>query len=156
VNGLVNGSPVMSNIQVNDFTDRILSPRPKQDMSAPPAGPESEPEPRAAWEEMYGWQESPTSPPQQEGSRARAIFDASDEAQPFNPSGFDFETAEQEAHAEEIPPVPREPEAESPARPSKPGQQLMLGFTPFQIAILAGLALLLICILAVFAYVVFT
>jgi hypothetical protein len=146
----------MSSIQVNDFTDRILNPRSKQDMSAPPAGPEPEQEPRAAWEEMYGWQEEPTSPLRQEGSRAGAIFDASDEAQPFNPSGFDFEMAEQEAHAEDIPPVPRELEAESPAPSSKPGQQLILGMTPFQIAILAGLALLLVCILAVFAYVVLT
>ena len=156
VNGLVNGSPVMSNMQVNDLTDRILNPRPKLDMSAPPPAPEPEPEPRAAWEEMYDWQEQPTKPPQQEGSRARAIFDASEDAQPFNPSGFDFEMAEQEAHAEDIPPVPREPEAERPAGASKPGQQLMLGFTPVQIAILAGLALAFVCISVIFAYVVLT
>src|SRR5574342_95574 len=102
VNGLVNGSPVLNTIQVNDFTDRILSPRPKQDMSAPPAGPEPEPESRPAWEEMYGWQEEPTQPPPaQQGSRARAIFDAAEESLPLNPSSFDFAMAEQEAHAEE-------------------------------------------------------
>jgi hypothetical protein len=156
VNGLVNGSPVLTVIQVNDFTDRILNPRPKQDMSAPPAEPEAAPAPRAAWEEMYGWQEQPTQQPGQEGSRA--TFDAADEVQPFNPNpaGFDFAMAEQEAHAEDIPPVARETSADEPARPSNPRQQLILGMTPVQIAVLAGLALALFCILAIFAYVVFT
>lgn len=157
VNGLVNGSPALTSIQVNDFTDRILNPRPKQDMTPPPAGPEPEPEPRAAWEEMYGWQEEPTKQPGHEGSRS--TFDAADEVQPFNPNpaGFDFAMAEQEAHAQEdIPPVPRETSAESPERPSKPGQQLILGMTPIQIAVLAGLALALFCILAIFVYVVLT
>src|SRR5215510_4851993 len=105
VSGLVNGSPILSSIQVNDFTDRILEPRQKIDMSAPTAEPEPEPEPRAAWEEMYGWNEQPE---QSEPSRARAIFDASEEVQPYNPEGLDFAMAEQEAHADDIPPVVRE------------------------------------------------
>ena len=150
VNGLVNGSPVLTSIQVNDFTERILNPRPKQDMSAPPAGPEPEPEPRAAWEEMYGWNEQSQ---QQEPSRAGAIFDASEEAQPFNPSDFDFAAAEDETHAQDIPPVPREPEPERSSQ-SRPRQQLVLGMTPAQLAVLAALALTLFCILAIFAYVV--
>jgi hypothetical protein len=155
VNGLVNGSPALTSIQVNDFTDRILNPRPKQDMTAPPPVSQPEPEPRAAWEEMYGWNEEQQQ--QAEPSQARGIFDTSEEAQPFNPSGFDFATAEQEAHAQEdIPPVPRETSEERPERPSKPGQQLILGMTPIQIAVLAGLALALFCILAIFAYVVLT
>jgi hypothetical protein len=158
VNGLATGSPVMSSIQVNDFTDRILSPRPKQDMTPPP--PQPEPETRPAWEEMYSWHEEPTQPQQaQEGSRARAIFEAADEVQPFNPAGFDFAMAEQEAHAEDIPPVSSESgadDAERAARPLKPRQQLMLGMTTAQIAVLAGLALALFCILAIFAYVVLT
>jgi hypothetical protein len=149
VNGLVTGSPVMSSIQVNDFTDRILSPRPKQDMTPPP--PQPEPETRPAWEEMYGWQEEPAQSPPQEESRA-----LSEEVQPFNAASFDFAMAEQQAHAEDIPPVSREPHAESPARPSRPGQGLMLGMTTAQIAVLAGLALALFCILAIFAYVVLT
>jgi hypothetical protein len=158
VNGLVNGSPVLSSIQVNDFVDRILNPRPKLDMSAPPPVSQPEPEPRAAWEEMYGWQEEPAkSPPAQEESRARAIFDAAELADPLNPASFDFTTAEQEAHAQEdIPPVPRETSAERPERPSEARQQLILGMTPVQIAVLAGLALALFCILAIFAYVVLT
>ena len=152
VNSLVNGSPVLSNMQVNDFTDRILNPRPKLDMSTPAAAPapEPEPEPRAAWEEMYGWNQEPQEQP--EPSQARASFDAADEVQPYNPSGFDFATAEQEAHAEDIPPVPRDPE---PSR-GQPKQQLIMGMAPWQVAVLAGLALTLLCILAIFVYVVLT
>lgn len=151
VNGLINGSPVLSSVQVNDFADRILNPRPKLDMSAPAAAPEpqAEPESRAAWEDMYGWSEQQQDQP--EPSQGRASFDASEEAQPFNPSGFDFATAEQEAHADDIPPIVREAE---PARSSS-RQGLILGMTPVQIAVLAGLALALFCILAIFAYVVF-
>lgn len=135
VNGLVNGSPVLNNMQVNDFTDRILNPRSKPDMSPPPAEPEPEPAPRAAWEEMYGWQEEQ----QPESSRVE-------------PAGFDFATAEQEAHADDIPPVVREPEPDRSSGPSKP--QLILGMLPWQVAVLAGLALTFLCILAIFAYVV--
>ena len=147
VNGLVNGSPVLSNLQLNDFVDHILNPRPKLDMSAPPPVSQPEPEPRAAWEEMYGWNEEQQQ--QAEPSRARAAFDASEEAQPFNPSGFDFSTAEQEAHVDDIPPVPRESE---PVGQPKPG--MILGMLPWQLAVLAGLALTLFCILAIFVYVV--
>ena len=153
VNGLINGSPVLSSVQVNDFADRILNPRPKLDMSAPP--PETEPEPRAAWEETYGWSEEQQGQP--EASRG-AMFDAAGEAQPFDPSSFGFGTAEQEAHAQDIPPVVREPESAGPPRSgqSKPGQGLIMGMTPVQVAVLAGLALALFCILAIFAYVVFS
>ena len=153
VNGLVNGSPILSSIQVNDFTERILEPRPKLDMSASAAAPEPEPEPKAAWEEMYGWSEQQQG--QSEPARAQASFDASEEVQPYNPSGFDFSMAEQEAQADNIPPVPRDPEpVRSPSKSSKPGQELILGMSPAQIAVLAGLALALFCLLAIFAYLV--
>lgn len=151
VNSLVNASPVLNSMQVNEFTERILNPRPKQDMTPPP--PEPEPEPRAAWEEMYGWSEEQTQQP--EISRARAIFDAAEETPPFGPEGFDFAMAEEEAHAQDIPPVIRESSPAQPLRQPRPQQQLILGMTPLQIAVLAGLALALFCILAVFAYVVF-
>jgi hypothetical protein len=161
VNGLINASPILNSMQVNEFADRIINPRPKLDLSAPPPEPESEPEPRAAWQEMYSWQEQPTQPPAsqpplQEDSRARAIFDAAEEAPPFTMEGFDFAMAEQEAHApEHVPPFVPESGSEQPLPQAKPKQQRILGMTPAQIAILAGLALLLFCILAMFAYVVF-
>ena len=145
VSGLVGGSPVLSNMQVNDFGDRIINPRPKQDTSAPT--PEPEPESRPAWEETYGWNEQQ----QQEPSRTGA-FDPS--AEGFNPSGFDFAMDEQEAQVDDIPPVVREPEPERPARSAS--QQSFMGMTPVQLAVLGGLALALVCILAIFAYVVFS
>lgn len=154
VSGLVAGKPVLNGMQVNDYTERILNPRPRQEMAPPPVAPQAEPEPRAAWEEMYGWQEEQ---PQQDGSRARAIFDASNEVQPFSPEGFDFAVAEEEAHASgsDIPPVAREASLAQPVRRAKPKQGLMFGLTPMQLAVIGGLAVALLCILAIFAYVAF-
>ena len=147
VNGLVNGSPVLSSMQVNDFTDHILNPRAKPDMSAPPA-PEPEPEAdRPAWEEMYGWSEQQQEP-------SRSTLGSAEEAQPYQSSGFDFAMAEEEAQVEDIPPVVRVPDSAEPARRSKPSQQLIMGMTSAQVAVLAGLALLFFCILAIFVYVV--
>ena len=146
VSGLVGGSPVLSNMQVNDFADRIINPRPKQDTSAPAAEPE--PESRPAWEETYGWNEQQ----QQEPARAGASFDPSEEG--FNSSGYDFALGEQDAPMEDIPPVVRESEPERPVRPAR--QQSFMGMTPVQLAVLGGLALALVCILAIFAYVVFS
>jgi hypothetical protein len=122
-------------------------------MTPPPPAPEPEPEPRAAWEELYGWNEEPQQP-QQEVSRARAIFDASNEVQPFTPEGFDFAMAEEEAHAE-ISPAVQEPQPAQPGGRAKAKPQRVLGMTPLQLAVIGGLVLALFCILAIFAYVVF-
>lgn len=141
VNGLVNASPVLNTMQVNEFAERIINPRPKQDMSVPPPEPEPEPEPRAAWEDMYGWNEDgqPQAPAQDVPS--------------FDPgaNGFDFALAEQETHAG----IPHEPNPAQPLRPAKVKPRLFLGMTPLQLAVIGGLALALFCILAVFAYIVF-
>jgi len=147
VNGLATGAPVMSNEQAHNFTDRILNPHVKSTPVAPPP----EPEPRAAWENLY---EEPTQPP--EPSRARAIFDAAAEAKPLDPNNFDFAMAEDDVLANDIPPVRRETEHAKPARPTKSNQQLILGMTPIQLAVIGGLALALICILVAFAYVATT
>ena len=90
-------------------------------------------------------------------SRARAIFDASDEVQPFSPEGFDFALAEEEAHgaAEDIPPVTREPSLAGSSRRAKPKQQLMFGMTTTQLAVIGALVVALLCIFAIFAYVAF-
>ena len=141
VSGLVSGRPVMSNEMVHDYTDRILNPRPKQDMSVPPPGPDPEPEPRAAWEDMYGWNENGQ---QQAPAQDVPSFDP-------GADGFDFALAEQEAHAE----IRHEPNPVQSARPAKAKPRLILGMTPLQLAVIGGLALALFCILAVFAYIVF-
>ena len=159
VSGLTTGKSTLRAELVLDYTDRILSPRAKSEpIGLPPEPePEPEPEPRSAWEQnMYA------EPVQQqpEVSRARAIFGASVEAQPFNPDNLDFALAEDDNAMPTIPPVSRSIIEASPARPirqqAKPRQQLILGMTPGQLAIIAALGLALICVLVVFAYVVTT
>jgi hypothetical protein len=149
VSGLVGGNPALNSMQVNDFTDHILNPRPKQDMAPPP--PEPEPDTAPRWEQSYGWSEQPA---QAEPSRARAIFDAANEPQPFNPNdlGFAFEGDE---GAQDIPPIPRAPEPipqARPMKPAKPKQQQIMGMAPWQLAVIGGLALALLCIAATLTY----
>jgi hypothetical protein len=153
VAGLTTGKPTVRAEQVIDFTERILNPRPKSESAPPPLElkPASEPEARGAGEQ--NWYEEPAQQ-QPEISRARAIFDSSATAQPYNPDDFGFALAETDADVHDIPPVKR---AVSPARSmpqAKPKQQLIMGMTPTQVAILAGLGLALICVIAALAYVV--
>src|SRR5215208_1689621 len=79
VPNLTTGRPIHSTENVYGLTERIINPRPPKKKTVAPAG--VEPEPRASWEE---------EPLQQDVSRARAIFDASEDAKPFNPDDFDF------------------------------------------------------------------
>jgi len=155
VNGLATGAPVLRADQVNDYTERILNPRRKSEPSE--SFPEPEPEPQsetpAAWEQ--NWYEEPVQQ-QPEPSRARAIFGASAEAQPFDPNNFDFALAEDDAAVQAIPPIKRDSSSAGPMRQSIPKQQLILGMTQVQLAVIAGLALALICVLAGLVYVVTT
>lgn len=153
VNGLATGKPVLRADLVLDYTERILNPRVKREPIAPPPELEPEPDAPAAWEQNL-YEEPVQQPPQV--SRARAIFDASTEAQPFNPNDFNFALAEDDAAAQAIPPVKRETSPVKPIRPNKPKQQLILGMTQFQLAIIAVLGLALICVLAGLVYVVTT
>jgi len=134
--GLVTGRPMLSAEAVHDFTERIINPRlPKKE---PVASPAAAPEPRAAWEQ---------EPAQQEVSRARAIFNAAEEAKPFNPADFDFAMAEDQSSIEET---------TSPAQPRAPARRKrILGMTPLQLAVIAALGLALVCALAAFAYLYF-
>jgi hypothetical protein len=150
VNGLVTGKPVLRADLVLDFTERILNPRVKREPLAPPAEPEPEPKTPAAWEQ--NWYEEPVQQ-QPEVSRARAIFDASTEAKPFNPDDFGFALAEDDAAAQAIPPFKRET---SPIQQAKPKQQRIMGMTPVQLAVIGALGLALICVLAGLIYVVTT
>jgi len=155
VTGLMTGKPTLRSELAIDYTDRILNPRPKSEPIAPV--PEPEPEPPAAWDRSL-YDEPVVQQP--EVSRARAIFSASAEAQPFNPNNLDFALAEDDLAMQSIPQVKRDVTETSPAQPvrsqTKPKQQLILGMTPVQVAIIAALGLALICVLAVFAYVVTT
>jgi hypothetical protein len=140
VTGLSTGTPVLRAEAVHEFTERIVNPRPPKKEAAPGM--------RATMEEK-------TQPPQNV-SRARAIFDASEEVKPFNPTDFDFEMVDEEAAMESMTPSIEE---SSPAQPLPPRVQQtrnILGMTQLQLVIIAALAIALLCLLAIFAYILFS
>ena len=147
VSGLATGRAVMSPEQVFDFTERILNPRPRKkesiatsaSITAPRGGLEQEPYPQG-----------------QEVSRARAIFNASEEAKPFDPADFDFAMTEDEPSMEATPEAAYESGSAQPMQGQTAKSNRMLGMTPPQLAIIVGLALALLCILAAFGYIIFT
>ena len=136
---------VLSAEAVHEFTERIVNPRPVKRGTAPAAMPVS------------AWQEEKTQPPPgQQASRARTIFDASEEAKPFNPADFDFAMVDEESALDPS----TLSEADSRSAESSPSQiarrKRVLGMTPGQLATVAALLLLLLILLAVFAYLVLT
>ena len=140
VTGLSTGTPVLRAEAVHEFTERIVNPRPPKKEAAPG---------------MRAAQEEKTQPPQNV-SRARAIFDASEEVKPFNPTDFDFEMVDEEAAMESMTPSIEE---SSPAQPLPPRVQQtrnILGMTQLQLVIIAALAIALLCLLAIFAYLFFS
>jgi len=143
VSTLATGRPVLKLELVHELTDRIVDPRmPKKEAAAPtPAS-----EPRSAAQEPI------TQPPGQEVSRARAIFSASEEAKPINPSDFDFAMVDEEAAVQAL---SSSMPASTPAAAPVPARKRFLGMTPFQLVIIAALAAAFLCILAVFAYLIF-
>lgn len=140
VSGLATGQPVLRTEAVHEFTERIVNPRsPKKETMAS----------RAASEDVK------TKPPVQEVSRARAIFNAAEEAKPFNPADFDFAMVDEEASLEALTPSTSESSPAQPLPEAKPTSKKRSGMTRAQLAIIALLGLALLCILAVFAYLIF-
>ena len=141
VNGLTTASAVLSPEQVFDYTERLLNPRvPKKVSISPNTAPAQGSAP-------------------QEVSRARAIFNASEEAKPFDPADFDFAMSDEEPLIEAGFDSLSQADAEDPsqlsARASGAGKKI-LGMTPPQLAIIIALGLALLCILAGFAYIIST
>jgi hypothetical protein len=145
VSGLAMGNQVLSPEQVYDYTERIINPRPPKKetaassaaITAPRAGSEQEPYPQGV-------------------SRARAIFDASEEARPFNPADFDFEMLDEEPSMEVATADSQESNPAQPLQESARRSNRMLGMTSLQLGIIAALALALLCILGAFGYIIFT
>ena len=139
VSNLVTGNPVLSTESVYEFTDRIMNPHfPKKARVAPVPAPGTSAEER---------------PSPQEVSRARAIFNASQDLKPFDPADFDF-AMDDEPSVDVQSPAPGSVES-SPAQPvpnPRPRSKRYFGMTPVQLAIIAALALALVCIVAGFAY----
>jgi hypothetical protein len=136
---------VLSAEAVHEYTERLVNPRPvrKGPAAAAPAMA------RPAWEE-----EKTQPPPGQEASRARAIFDASEEAKPFNPADFDFAMVDEEAAMEALTPSQADSSAAEALPSTAPQRKRVLGMTPSQLTIVAALGVVLLIVLAVFAYLV--
>jgi hypothetical protein len=146
VTGLAAAQPVLRPEAVHEFTERIVNPRPAKKESA-----------RTPAAETPASQEVKTQPPQQDVSRARAIFNAAEEAKPFNPADFDFAMVDEETDVETLPSSLSafESSPAEPLPPANPPSQRVLGMTRPQLAVVATLALALLCILAIFAYLLF-
>ncbi|HXF84000.1 MAG TPA: nuclease-related domain-containing protein [Anaerolineales bacterium] len=123
VNGLLTARPVLTLEAAHELTERILNPRPPKKEA------------------------TPVTTAQPEVSRARAIFNASQQAKPFNPADFDFMMTEE--MPAQTPPSALRASVRAPAR--KPQSRRILGMTPLQLALIAALSLCLIAILAAFA-----
>jgi hypothetical protein len=141
VTGLSTAAIVLRPEAVHDFTERIVNPRPPKKEAA--LG-------------MPATVEEKTQPPQNV-SRARAIFDAAEEAKPFNPADFDFAMVDEEPAMEAMTSsAVQESNPATPLLPSAPQAQRVLGMTRPQLAVTLVLAIALLCILAVFAYILFS
>src|SRR3972149_450425 len=138
VSGLSTGAPLLSAEVVYEFTERIVNPRhpKKEPVTSQPT------EPRAASQQG--------EPAQQEVSRARAIFNASENLKPFDPADFDFAMTEDEPFAEGASSALQES-----GSVQRPKSRRILRMTPLQLTVIAALGLALMCILAAFAYLVF-
>jgi hypothetical protein len=148
VSGLAASRPVLKPEAVHEFTERIVNPRSPRKSTPAVSAPQ-----------QLASDAVPTQPPPQEGeiSRARAIFDASQEAKPFDPADFDFAMADEEAALEVLTPSESTVEpgpAQSVSGPT-PQRRRFLGMTPLQAVIVAVLAVGLLCLLAAFAYLIF-
>ena len=147
VSGLAIGQPVLSPEQVFDYTERIINPR-------PPRKNESAASSAAITAPRNEWDSAPHPP--QDVSRARAIFDAAEEAKPFNPADFEFEMTDEEPYSD-IPPVNMQQAGQAqPSQERAKRNNKILGMTSMQLAVIVGLALALVCILAAFGYIIFT
>jgi hypothetical protein len=135
VSGLTTGAPAINALTVNEAIDRILEPRPprREPISLPAPAKPAAPVPESMPEPV---------------SRARAIFDASEEAKPFNPSDFDFAMVDEGSGALAAQASESAAERMTPSGARGRGRRIM-GMTPLQIGVLAALALILICILVV-------
>jgi hypothetical protein len=141
VSGLATARPVLSPEAVYEFTERILNPRLRKKEPLTVRAPQQ----RSASQQA--------EPAQQEVSRARAIFNASENLKPFDPADFDFAMTDDESSLEIIPPASQESSSAAPVQ--QPKRQRVLGMTPIQLAIIAALALALVCILGSFVYLIF-
>lgn len=128
---LLQASPVWRADMVYDIADRLVDPRPRE-------------EPKT----------SPPDPVSSGPSRAQAIFNASESAQPFNNNefGFAFEEDDVAPEAQQAPQNIREtnPSRQLP-RPKPVQSRKIFGMSTSQVAVLAAMLVIQCCILVGFA-----
>ena len=144
---LKSGAPIMRADAVLELVERITNPRPAR--VKPDADHASTPVIAARPSQPPS---SSRQPEAQNVSRARAIFSAAEDANPVNPNDFDFALAEDEAAVRALPQTKGESAVPSG---TKRASRRILGMTPAQIAFLFAMGLALVCILAVFGYLLF-
>ena len=135
---LIQNRPVLRNEQVYDLADRILTPRPPDEM--PPAQPT--PKPAAS-----------TVAAQKPPSRARAIFNATEAPPAFDSSelAFAFDETGTQASLQGLPPGLQESSSadELSQAPVTSQKKLILGMTLPQLGILVGILTIWLCIMAI-------
>jgi len=140
VANLVTAQPALRPESVYEFTERLLNPRPVHRTASPTAA--------AALAEPVATPIDPVA------ARAQAIFKASEEVKPFDPSDFDFAIADDDLTLDAGSPVtsPVAPSVVETAPAPKPRRKRFLGMEIWQLVVLGVLALALVCIAAGFAY----
>jgi len=132
---ILQSRPILQTEFIHDLADRIISPRPKAAPQPTPQAPV--PSPQAAADAA-----------QPAASRAQAIFHASEEATPLNPNDLGFAFDEAPAPAS-VPQGHRETNPAQPlAQPNQKKPQRIIGMTVPQLAILVGIFLCWVCIMA--------
>jgi hypothetical protein len=128
---LLQARPVWRVDNIHDVADRIVNPRPPEQLPGQPS-PEG------------------AGPP---SSRAKAIFDAAENAPPFDSSDLEFAFDDAETHQG----VPTHLKETSPAQPlprkTGPAKRRILGMTVPQLALLVGMVVVEFCMLLIFGIV---
>jgi hypothetical protein len=142
---LLQSRPVLRPELVIEIADRVITPRPK----VPPA----EKAPVVTPEYIPPSLRDPQDQEEEAPSRARAIFHAADEAKPFDPADLDFAFDESGEAAEgQVPEDLKEP---SPSQQLKPATRSG-AFSPRQWILLGGMFIVECCVLASFAFLIFS
>jgi hypothetical protein len=136
---LLQARPVWRVENVHDIADRIVNPLPPE-------------QPRPAGQTPPAQPPEGAAPPP---SRAKAIFDAAEEAKSFNPSDLEFAFDD----AETASGVPAHLKETSPAQPlprkTGPQKRKILGMTVPQFTLLAGMVIVEFCMLLIFGIAIY-
>ena len=138
---ILQARPVFTTEYIYDLADRIVTPQPKSEAApqpiAPPAAPEAVPALTA---------DNPVA-------RAHAIFNASEQAQPFNPSDLGFALQDESTGQSQA--VPQNLRESSPAQPLPRPTSKQRGMSFIQWAILGFILVVGCCGVIVFSYLIF-